>query len=469
MVEKSVISNILDKWFNSYVITIVYFLVALLYCCGPAMPLADEMLNVVLLAIACNIVWLFFNKKLAIKKYYFYTIPFLIWAYISILVNGISSLNLKVSIYYFVLCLYIPNCWNYINKKKGISNFFRILQLLGFVILIPSIIVYYSGYYHVFTNDVTDMGLIFGRHPNGALYGILCNSNWTSFFCLLVIGASLYLLYEKKNILSLFSLILSFYSLILTSSRGGLIGFFVFISVFSLFYFMKLNAIKEKKFNLMLFLKPLLKTIGVIVLLAVSVILFQKVNSIIYSQVDLLRNPITNDVVISDEVNEVANEENMNTGVRSDEEKESSNNVRLELWKTGLTVVKQYPIFGVSEQNLSEKILENSISGDIETDLSKNLHNIYVQIMTTTGVPGLIFWLLAIIIPLIKGILVYLKAKSFDMGLLVSGSLIAGILCINLFEADIMSRNFMGISFWMLMGYVASVKYTENNLSNEIE
>ena len=100
---------------------------------------------------------------------------------------------------------------------------------------------------------------------------------------------------------------------------------------------------------------------------------------------------------------------------------DSGGNGRLDIWKNTLDVVKKYPIFGVGYDNLgfaypnkktqvyytatNNHIEKKVIEGSLYID---NAHNVYLHILATSGILGLIPLLILLFYTFIHG----LKSKD---------------------------------------------------------
>ena len=89
-------------------------------------------------------------------------------------------------------------------------------------------------------------------------------------------------------------------------------------------------------------------------------------------------------------------------GKQEKEEIEKAGTGRMELWVNGLKFFTERPIIGFGPENLGKKYFEKNISQD-------RPHNLIIQLLTTSGLPGCILYVLAI------GIIVKRSFKSLKM------------------------------------------------------
>jgi hypothetical protein len=99
-----------------------------------------------------------------------------------------------------------------------------------------------------------------------------------------------------------------------------------------------------------------------------------------------------------------------------------TNFTRLNLWKTGLRIFKDYPIFGVGDIGLG--YYHKKYRGYFEKEIHGHLHNNLMHILATLG----LFGLLAIIFMFVKIILVDLKIYKYLKGVPFASSYSLGAL-----------------------------------------
>ncbi len=75
---------------------------------------------------------------------------------------------------------------------------------------------------------------------------------------------------------------------------------------------------------------------------------------------------------------------------------------RGELWLYGIEFAKQKPIFGYGLDNLGEQYYNKNVGNDMP-------HNLIINLCATVGVPGMLFYMIAVLIVLIKGLKNYNK------------------------------------------------------------
>lgn len=126
---------------------------------------------------------------------------------------------------------------------------------------------------------------------------------------------------------------------------------------------------------------------------------------------------------------------------------------RTYIWKNAIKMGSAKPIFGYGVRNVPDYYSEYFSKFEIQNSLiGGNFHNIFVTIFVSSGVLGLVSFLL-ILGYVIKHFLTYLivSKKNTDKLIMI---LFFGILFGQLFESQIMySTNFINIIFWLSVGY----------------
>ena len=126
---------------------------------------------------------------------------------------------------------------------------------------------------------------------------------------------------------------------------------------------------------------------------------------------------------------------------------------RTYIWKNAIKMGSTKPIFGYGVRNVPDYYTEYFSKFEIQNSLiGGNFHNIFVTIFVSSGVLGLVSFLL-VLAYVIKCFLTYLivSKKNTDKLIMI---LFFGILFGQLFESQIMySTNFINIIFWLAIGY----------------
>jgi len=72
--------------------------------------------------------------------------------------------------------------------------------------------------------------------------------------------------------------------------------------------------------------------------------------------------------------------------------KEAGNAARLDMWRTGIRIVEDRPVFGVGPVMIPQERRNYGANPNISDDFYMHLHNNIVQIAAERGIPTLIFW-----------------------------------------------------------------------------
>ena len=126
---------------------------------------------------------------------------------------------------------------------------------------------------------------------------------------------------------------------------------------------------------------------------------------------------------------------------------------RTYIWKNAIKMGSAKPIFGYGVRNVPDYYTKYFSKFEIQNSLiGGNFHNILVTIFVSSGILGLVSFLL-LLGYIIKRFLTYLIVSKKNSEKLIM-ILFFGILFGQLFESQIMySTNFINIIFWLIIGY----------------
>ena len=126
---------------------------------------------------------------------------------------------------------------------------------------------------------------------------------------------------------------------------------------------------------------------------------------------------------------------------------------RTYIWKNAIKMGSEKPIFGYGVRNVPDYYTKYFSKFEIQNSLiGGNFHNILVTIFVSSGILGLVSFLL-LLGYIIKHFLTYLIVSKKNSEKLIM-ILFFGILFGQLFESQIMySTNFINIIFWLIIGY----------------
>ena len=291
-----------------------------------------------------------------------------------------------------------------------------IIACLSMVTLVLGIRVDYSepGY----TNATLHLGI---DSATSALVGVFANANAAANLMVMALGSLLYLKKNIRNPLVFwipFVLFLAF--LILTKSRGGLVGAMGLFAVYIFFWLRdKVNRSSTRKILLVCLAAGLI---------AVLFLLRSR-----FSIGDLLG--------------------------RDSAGASKSTGVRVSLWTAAFRILGEDPItllFGTGG-NFRDKV-SLYISHSVPEGLYGNMHNSYMQTLLTLGVIGFILFMILILKYVFGSLRMMIRDYSLFRDLVPLLGMAAGLLVVNLVESGLyMSKDFQGSFFWITIGYVYSI------------
>jgi O-antigen ligase len=103
--------------------------------------------------------------------------------------------------------------------------------------------------------------------------------------------------------------------------------------------------------------------------------------------------------------------EEFNSSFKAEGERDSSAESRYLLWKAGVAIMNDYPLLGVGPW-AGEVVVPRYYEGDIGGITVKALHNLFFEVGTGVGVPGLIAYLLFFWIPWVVHFQLWLKERE---------------------------------------------------------
>lgn len=140
----------------------------------------------------------------------------------------------------------------------------------------------------------------------------------------------------------------------------------------------------------------------------------------------------------------------------SHERKATSSNVRFYIWSTSVEMISREPVFGVGLSNY-QKYFGELTQGRVNypefiTPQALTAHNLYLQIYLTTGLLGLLIFLLLIF-----------KTRFWHLDNVALSSALTSILILGLFDTPIY-RNDLALEFFIIISfiYLSQKKITKN-------
>lgn len=202
--------------------------------------------------------------------------------------------------------------------------------------------------------------------------GIFSNSNHYGYYLLLVTTCANFLFITEKNkyvrLIYLVSYAILLYYLILNNTFGCYLALIITLLIFLIY------SIYNRK-------KVFLGIISIIIFILMSCCIQKNIVAINIDVMTKDVNKVISTVAINKKETTISEEK------KSELKKVGSG--RLDLWINGIKFFLEKPILGYGPENLGEKYLELNIKQD-------RPHNLIIQLATTSGLLGLIFYLTAV-------------------------------------------------------------------------
>lgn len=308
------------------------------------------------------------------------------------------------------------------RECKGLC---RLIVMLGTVILIVSLSVYFSGLsipYYLDGHGTAESTVMYvGRDKlSEALCGVLANANLAGTFCVIYLGCLLSLLdTSKRKMIGYAMIALDLLMLILTESRGSLVGAIMIIGIY--FWFKFKESMSGSHTKRLLRWTIICLTISILVAYIAfggSINIFAVLN-------------------------------------RSEMSMESSTEIRFVLWLTAITATLssvQNALFGIGPK--ISAVMRAYCPVSFRSALYTNVHNAYLHKALQFGIPSAIMMILYFMIILSAAFKSLLSAAKTDMFVVVLLGLVCALLVINLVESDMLSRMMEGTFIWIFSGYL---------------
>ena len=309
-------------------------------------------------------------------------------------------------------CIYL--CSKKYFKYQQINKFLNIMFYISVVIGILGILQRHIKY--------VDLYPIF----NKGICSTFGNSNFFGSYIsiILPISLSIFILYGNKK--SFILSILMFFNMISSGTRSAWVAFAV-VSLIGIIY-----LIKQKN-------KNYFKRVGVILFVFVVIFIY------LFNGWNIIPKKSTNYTEIK--VNQIVKEVKQlkDTGISK-----KMGSSRIEIWTITLELIKKKPLLGCGTDNIKEGLLKNCTEEAYQFIKRSNViidkvHNEYLQIAATIGIPALIIYLIFIILVLIPKIKL---AKNNKIYFIISLTIISYL------AQAFFNISTIGIAplFWMLLG-----------------
>lgn len=337
-----------------------------------------------------------------------------------------------------------------IEDYKKEFNVIAIFYLaVFFVMSFVGIIQYIMNYsFEQYNESYTRLaGFVWGR-----LWGMYRDPNYGSVFATIAVAFSIYYFRKNKNTILrsilVFNIAIQIIYIALSGSRTGMLT--VFVCLFCYSYLLLIKKFKLKKvINVTL---SVIISVSVAVAAVVVISGVQQVNSIITEM------RMDND---SDDPKDSPDFEEL----REQDLENDISNRRFDLWKSGIEIFAQKPVFGVSFYNLQQYALEEMPETYLVNNdhgLFNNMHNMIFNIIPAQGTVGtLIFIGLAVfaVVYIFKNI--FKEDENYEY-LVIMTVCVACSLVSSMFVSDVIYVNSpTSLLFWLFLGYMFHYFYNK--------
>lgn len=365
-----------------------------------------------------------------------FTILFLLFALISIIFNysdGFSR-NMKDFLYLVLEVLVLTVC---VSKNETehliwINHVLIAFMALGFTL---SLLIFCQQLNYVpGLPDDYIIGFIDGR-----LWGWCGNPNTLAYMSIFGMFA-MYFNYpyvkRRRVVTYLYGFITleALACLILSASRSGLVGFFLIVFV------LLLRPLTLSKENVW---KRGLRACILCVALMLGMKVYEAGLKMIPDSLNFIHTNAESNV--RDEKREIGSD---------------YSNGRFIIWKGGLSLSKEHFLFGVGQDALSRKVNPYMPKDYVKKapHITKNMHNVFLQVLTTMGV----FAFISFVLMFLQTFLSHRKEIRMHRNTMLLSLFCAVILIMNLFDSNIISfmNLFICVVFWIYFGCFMSSAIT---------
>ena len=339
-----------------------------------------------------------------------FSLSFLISSLIMYKYGIYKNVRLLIIMLFQFLILYLYNKDdNFKEVEKKIKIYLYIFLIGTFVLTFISVIHLFIGYSRLISRpNVQD--IIFG-FTWGRLFGAYWDPNIASVICCISLSIIIYIIGETKKIifkilLILFAVMQLFY-IVLSDSRTGRICLIVTIVSYVFLKFAKLIVTKQHKIISHFYLKMFVGVVGSLVITySVPTIVKSTYNKI----VTLTDKKVVGVIVIQEngKKEKIIEEKKMSNSkiTRGYDLEGDISNRRFDIWKSGFDIFKKNMLFGVSRTAIVPYALDvmpkTYILNNDQGMYFSSMHNLYVDIIVSQGIFGIISFMSFIILSVIN-------------------------------------------------------------------
>ena len=328
------------------------------------------------------IVWRVINiKKLNLGKEFIILALFFVSFVISSLLNreyGIAE-NAKCLIWMAIFVAILFYNSEKADQEKDFKMISRVFIWYVFVVDFLGLIMFFDKYnaYVTINGNMRRIGFFWNR-----LWSFYEDVNQGALFSVIAFMMAMYLVSKYKKKIYIVTLPVFYIFTLLTDSRTGLLCFAVAIFLYIIFYCVRKFDDKKK-------LIAIPASILAVVLIVVSYKPLQK--TFVYISNALEKSVITGD----DGGNQIEDLDEVE--IEREEIKSDPSNRRFSIWKSGLELVKESPVFGLGRYTYTpyaaDRLPDTYIvsNGLQEFDA---MHNILMDVLVSQGVVGLVLFVI---------------------------------------------------------------------------
>lgn len=389
------------------------------------------------------VIWLFIkNRKSYMKKEYILLLLFCCSYTATIFLNFNQHFINEVAILGFTGMLFfmITYCDTKLTKnevKEELIKLAWIVVIISFIYSVINFILLIAELGGIL--DMTYVTFIHGMVDNrlGGIYNPNTGAsiNYISFIISLIMIKGV----KTKKPFLIANVILQFICFAATQSRSGWVCLLGFTFIYFIFIYKKEKFKGIKKYAV--------RVVVAVLACGILVVGSNVARSVVWTGASFIR---------MEEEGGDKSQKVDSKRVKVDES--SANGVsagRLHLWQVALEEYKDVnPVMGIGFRSIDDVLQEELTEGQYKNSAQGGLHNIYVTILVSSGIVGLLIFAIFVLF-ILKRILDLLISKDISEYVKCVVAFIPVWLIGDLVESRIMlGMNFLAVCFWIVIGYV---------------
>lgn len=469
VVHKIFENKLLD---NSIYFKIVFILWALVHSVSVGQHVTGYFSPIMILWGGLLVVRNIFIKKIDFKKGYViaataFSVSYIITIIINRDLNFISNTKTLIWLIIVFFALLVG------DSENTIEGALKDLKNIGTSIVIPTFAIsaygigmfFFNVLYWIEKGDTTHV-------PQGyyaaRLWGVYADPNEACNVAIISIVFSIIVIYlrnrNKTNkgvvIFNVTNIIVQYLFIVLSASRGGMVGLAVIL--IGGFYIVFERLIKSKVQVIRVAVSVLIGivlTIGILLTFQTT----RKVVAYVPETISQIRLDLSNDGSDSEEEEEKEEIKDITT-VRPDNK---TSNGRVELWTSAIKLSTKAPIFGYGDRNYNVKAKE--VMPELRLAL-QHPHNGYLHVLLSGGLVALVLILILVTIIAWRAFMYILnhKERTTQYYIISILSILAlSMLATTVFLSELFYQNsFTTLTFWTILGYVIVMLDREKSVAN---